>query len=350
MNLLFCMGTSMGTSYYRHHVSHCASYIAPPPSRSTESQSLPDSRRGGHIESLQKSRAQSRLYSQRNRDKQRRQIEELQGLQLELETERSSLIMLNRNYHERLLAAKAENEALLQLLNRRQQILYRAAEASASADRYRHVRSILNRPPSLMYPPFNNPLAQQSFHPMFGLSQPSMPPMGAYLPGGGGTSRMLQSPLGTNLPPPPSWPGPPGSFNPFPGQLSTTPLDMELIMRQQLLMQHQPPANPEMEEVLRRGRLDHWPERPIGDSSGSVWTTVERRRDRSDDLPSILDQASLLLHQQPPPQESDDESSTWTSNWRVNTSGQQRGGRWKPTWWLQNPIESSISHSLPLSL
>lgn len=54
----------------------------------------------------------SRIYSQRNRDKQKRQIKELQELKANLEGEQDELIETRKNFKRRLADMEVENEAL----------------------------------------------------------------------------------------------------------------------------------------------------------------------------------------------------------------------------------------------
>ncbi len=73
----------------------------------------------------------SRLYSQRNRDKQKRQIEELEALKAQLEDEQKSLRSSNRVYHLSLFQAEEENQLLRrQLLERTQQVELRRRQMS----------------------------------------------------------------------------------------------------------------------------------------------------------------------------------------------------------------------------
>jgi hypothetical protein len=58
----------------------------------------------------------SRLYSQRNRDKLKKQIEELQAWQAQLELEQDELLETRKNYKRRLADTEMENEALRQKL------------------------------------------------------------------------------------------------------------------------------------------------------------------------------------------------------------------------------------------
>ena len=65
-------------------------------------------------ESIERGRALSRLYSQRNRDKQKRIIEELTQEKLQLGRENGALRMTNDKYTEQLRIALAENQLLRQ--------------------------------------------------------------------------------------------------------------------------------------------------------------------------------------------------------------------------------------------
>jgi len=77
---------------------------------------------------LERSRAMSRIYSQRNRDKQKRQIQDLTEAKIQLDRENSSLRMMQQDFVARLRAAKAEGEML-----KRQLLTNRVANAMNSA-------------------------------------------------------------------------------------------------------------------------------------------------------------------------------------------------------------------------
>jgi hypothetical protein len=63
-------------------------------------------------EFVEKTRAMSRIYSQRNRDKLKRQIEELEAWKAQLEREQDELLETRKNYKRRLADTEEENEAL----------------------------------------------------------------------------------------------------------------------------------------------------------------------------------------------------------------------------------------------
>jgi hypothetical protein len=65
-------------------------------------------------ESIEKARALSRLYSQRNRDKQKNTIDELTQERSRLDAEKSELQGINRHIQEALQTAMAENRLLRQ--------------------------------------------------------------------------------------------------------------------------------------------------------------------------------------------------------------------------------------------
>ncbi|KAG7344414.1 hypothetical protein IV203_022422 [Nitzschia inconspicua] len=72
-------------------------------------------------EFVEKTRAMSRLYSQRNRDKQKKQIEELQAWKDKLEEEQYDLLRTRKDYKQRLSTTEEENEALRkQLIEQRE--------------------------------------------------------------------------------------------------------------------------------------------------------------------------------------------------------------------------------------
>jgi hypothetical protein len=116
----------------------------------------------------------SRLYSQRNRNKQKRKIEDLEALKIGLEIEKTSLLLLRQNYQEQLHAAMAENQVLRD--TRRRQMNF---QHEAAIDRYRS-DNIFHHP-SIMQLPLS-PFAHRSiqlpmFGPLLGTPSPSRTPM-----------------------------------------------------------------------------------------------------------------------------------------------------------------------------
>jgi hypothetical protein len=79
----------------------------------------PTDKRLAYHEYLEKTRAMSRLYSQRNRDKTKNQIDELTELKDNCEKERTSLRLTNQEIKEKLLAAHAENMLLRRQIQQR---------------------------------------------------------------------------------------------------------------------------------------------------------------------------------------------------------------------------------------
>jgi hypothetical protein len=73
-------------------------------------------------EFVEKTRAMSRFYSQRNRDKLKSQIEKLQDWKAELEREQDELLETRKKYKRRLADTEAENEVLrLKLIEQKEQ-------------------------------------------------------------------------------------------------------------------------------------------------------------------------------------------------------------------------------------